>query len=305
MTFGTGKIWFDGKFVPWADANVHVLSHALHYGSSIFEGIRCYETRKGPGVFRLDQHIHRMFDSAKIYRTPIPYTEEELCEAVLQTVRENNLRECYIRPFIFRGYESLGVSPVECPVHCVIAAWKWGTYLGGGALENGISVRISSWNRPAPNTFPALAKASGNYLNSQLIKMEANQDGFDEGIALDAYGYVSEGSGENIFMVVHNVIYTPPTSASILAGITRHSVIVLARDLEFRVEQHMLPREALYIADEVFLTGTAAEITPVNKIDNIVVADGKRGQVTQALQDEFFAILKGVKEDRHGWLTFV
>lgn len=305
MAFGNGKIWFDGKFVPWEEAQIHALSHVVHYGSGLFEGIRCYDTSKGPAIFRLDSHIHRMFDSAKIYRMPIPYTEQEFCDAVRDTVRVNGLQECYIRPFAFRGYKSLGVSPMSCPVNCCIAAWEWGTYLGGGALEEGIKVRISSWNRPAPNTFPSLAKASGNYLNSQLIKMEANEDGVDEGIALDAYGFVSEGSGENLFMVVHDVIYTPPTSCSILAGITRHSVFVLARELGLRIEQHALPRESLYIADEVFLTGTAAEITPVTMIDNIQISDGKRGPITKRLQEQFFGILKGTAEDKFNWLTFV
>lgn len=305
MAFGEGKIWFDGKMVDWDDARIHVLSHVVHYGSGVFEGVRCYETASGPAIFRLESHIHRMFDSAKIYRMPIPYTEKEFCDAVKETVKANGLRECYIRPFVFRGYKTLGVSPQNCPVHCVVAAWEWGTYLGADALEQGIKVRISSWNRPAPNTFPALAKASGNYLNSQLIKMEANEDGVDEGIALDSHGYVSEGSGENLFMVVHNVIYTPPTSCSILAGITRHSVFVLARELGLRIEQHALPRESLYIADEVFLTGTAAEITPVTTIDNITIADGVRGPITKVIQDEFFAILKGTKEDKHNWLSHV
>jgi len=305
MSFGQGLIWMDGEFVKWEDAKIHVLSHVIHYGSGVFEGIRCYKTEKGPAVFRLKEHVHRLFDSAKIYRIPIPYTEEEFCEIIKETIRKNALEECYIRPIIFRGYDALGVDPTSCPVQIVVAVWEWGTYLGNDALENGISVRVSSWNRPAPNTFPTLAKACGNYLNSQLIKMEANQDGFDEGIALDAHGFVSEGSGENLFMVIHDVIYTPPTSNSILAGITRHTIFRLARELGHRIEQHDMPRESLYIADEVFLTGTAAEITPVTKIDNISIADGKRGPITKALQDEFFAILKGKKEDIHGWLSYV
>ncbi len=305
MSFGKGKIWFDGKFVDWKDANIHILSHVVHYGSSIFESARCYETKKGAAIFRLDAHIERLYDSAKIYRMEIPFTKEEFRQAVIDTIKINKSKECYIRPFAFRGYGPMGVNPLKNPLHCAIAVWDWGAYLGEGVLEKGVSVQVSSWNRFAPNTMPALAKAGGNYLNSQLITMEAAMNGFDEGIALDAYGYVSEGSGENIFIVRHNVIYTPPTSSSILAGITRHSVFVLARDLGIRIEQHMIPREALYIADEVFFSGTAAEITPVTKIDNIAVGDGIPGPVTKKIQDEFFGIIHGEKEDRHNWLTYV
>jgi len=305
MTFGKGKIWFDGSFVDWSEAKVHVLTHALHYGSSVFDGMRCYRTPKGPAVFRLDAHIDRLFDSAKIFRMEIPYSKEQFINACLETVRINKLGECYIRPIVFRGYGELGLNPFNCPVRCVIAAWQWGAYLGEEALENGVAVRISSWNRPAPNTFPALAKAGGNYLNSQLIKMEAIMENVDEGIALDSFGYVSEGSGENIFIVRHGVIYTPPTSSSILAGITRHSIFLLARDLDMRIDQHVIPREALYIADEVFFTGTAAEITPVTKIDNIAIGTGKRGPVTKKLQERFYGILKGELEDTHNWLKYI
>jgi branched-chain amino acid aminotransferase len=305
MTFGKGKIWYDGKFVNWEDATTHILSHAIHYGSTVFEGMRCYKTKRGAAIFRLHAHMDRLYDSAKIYRMEIPFSKEEFCKAILDTLRENKLENCYIRPFVFRGYGQMGVSPLKNPIHCAIAAWEWGEYLGEGVLERGISVRISSWNRPAPNTFPSLAKAGGNYLNSQLIKMEAIQDGFDEGIALDAYGYVSEGSGENLFMVRNNVIFTPPTSCSILAGITRHTVFVLARDLNIRIEQHLLPREALYIADEVFFTGTAAEITPITAIDNIKIGKGVRGPITERIQNEFFRIIRGEVEDRHNWLTYL
>lgn len=305
MSFGKGKIWFNGKFVDWDEAKIHVLSHVIHYGSSIFEGTRCYDTKKGPAIFRHDEHLKRFFDSAKVYRMEIPYTKEEFGKAIIETVRINKQKECYIRPFAFRGYGAMGVNPLENPVDCVIAVWEWGPYLGEGVLENGISVQVSSWNRFAPNTMPFLAKAGGNYLNSQLIKMESLMNGFDEGIALDSYGYVSEGSGENIFVVRNNVIYTPPSSSAILPGITRHSVFALARDLGLRIEKHLIPREALYIADEIFFTGTAAEITPVTKVDNIEVGDGKRGPITKKLQDEFFGIIKGEKEDRHNWLTFV
>jgi branched-chain amino acid aminotransferase len=305
MSFGQGKIWIDGKFVDWQDAKIHVLSHALHYGSTVFEGARCYKTKNGSAVFRLEAHIDRLYDSAKIYRMEIPFTREQFRQAVVETIKINKYEECYIRPFVFRGYGAMGVNPLKNPLQCAIAVWDWGTYLGEGVLEKGISVQVSSWNRFAPNTMPALAKAGGNYLNSQLIKMEATMNGFDEGIALDTYGYVSEGSGENIFMVKNDVIYTPSTSASILAGITRHSVFVLARDLGLRIEKHMIPRESLYIADELFFSGTAAEITPVTKVDNISVGKGNRGPITKKIQDEFFGIIRGEKKDRHNWLTFV
>jgi len=305
MKFGGGQIWFDGKFVDWEKATVHVLTHALHYGSSVFEGIRCYSTSKGPAIFRMDAHINRLYDSAKIYRMGIPYSKTEFCNAVIETVKINKLKECYIRPVVFRGYGAMGVNPLKNPVKCAIAVWEWGAYLGKGVLEKGVSVRVSSWNRQAPNTFPALAKAGGNYLNSILIKMEAIEGGYDEGIALDTLGYVSEGSGENIFIVKNGVIYTPPTSSSILAGITRHSVFTIARNLEMRIEQHMIPREALYIADEVFFSGTAAEITPISKIDNIVIGQGKRGPVTEKIQKEFFNIIRGKTKDRYNWLTHV
>jgi len=305
MAFGQGVIWYDGEFVEWEKATTHILSHVIHYGSSIFEGIRCYKTTKGPAVFRLVAHIDRLYDSAKIYRMEIPYSKEEFCENILETIRRNKLEECYIRPFVFRGYGSMGVNPLGNPLNCAVAVWNWGKYLGEGALEKGVAAKVSSWNRPAPNSFPSLAKAGGNYLNSQLIKMEAVEAGFEEGIALDSNGYVSEGSGENIFLVRNGVIYTPPTSSSILAGITRHSVFILARGLDIRIEQQFIPREALYIADEVFFTGTAAEVTPISKIDNITIGEGNRGLITKKIQEEFFGIIEGKIEDRHKWLTFV
>jgi len=303
MTFGQGKIWCDGKFVEWADATCHVLSHVIHYGSSVFEGLRCYETKQGAAVFRLRDHVNRLYDSAKIYRMEIPYTKKEFEEAILETVRVNSLKSCYIRPFVFRGLGSMGVNPLQCPVKCVIAAWLWGKYLGEESIEKGVSVRISSWHRPAPNTFPALAKAGGNYLNSQLIKVEAVNDGFDEGIALDHYGFVSEGSGENVFLVRNGVIYTPPSSSSILPGITRHCVFTLARTFGIRIHQQVIPREALYVADEVFFSGTAAEITPVTRIDNIVIGDGRIGPITRRVQSAFFEIVEGKVPDTHGWFT--
>ncbi len=303
--FGKGKIWFDGKMVAWEKATIHVLSHVVHYASCVFEGIRCYNTKGGPAIFRLDAHVDRLYDSAKIYRMEIPYTKKQFSESILKVVKTNKLKVCYIRPFVFRGYGQVGVYPMNNPLHCAIAAWHWGSYLGEESLTKGISVRISSWHRPAPNTFPTLSKAAGNYLNSQLVKMEAVQDGFDEGIVLDHYGFVSEGSGENVFIVKNGVLFTPPTNSSILPGITRHTVFVLARELGIDVRQQVLPRESLYVADEVFLTGTAAEIVPVSKVDNIPVSDGKRGPVTERVQKAFFEILKGQTPDRFDWLTIV
>lgn len=297
------KIWFNGELIDWDDASIHVLSHVVHYGSSVFEGLRCYDTKRGPACFRLGDHIRRLFDSAKIYRMPIGYSSEEIADACLRTVRVNGLRACYVRPIAFRGYGELGVDPTSCPVDVVIAVWEWGAYLGAEALEKGVSVRFSSWTRLAPNTMPALAKAGANYMNFQLIKMEAKSDGYIEGIALDTQGYVSEGGGENIFMVRNGKIYTPDTGSSILPGITRHSVIVLARELGYEVVQRPIPRESLYIADEVFFTGSAAEVSPISKIDQIEIADGRRGPITEALQEAFFAITTGEVEDRHGWLT--
>ena len=305
MTFGEGKIWYDGKFVEWEEAKVHLLAHVIHYGSSIFESMRCYRGEKGSAIFRLESHMERMYDSAKIYRMKIPFTKEEFSRAVVETIKINKLKECYVRPFIFRGYGAIGINPMNNPVNCAIAAWDWGAYLGEEALKKGASVCVTSWRRPAPNTFPALAKAGGNYLNSQLIKMDAIEAGYEEGIALDYFGRVSEGSGENIFIVRHGVIYTPPTSASILAGITRHSVFVMARDLGIRIEQHDMPRETLYISDEVFFSGTAAEITPVTMIDHIKVGDGKPGPITKKIQKTFYDIVKQRAEDKHNWLTYI
>jgi branched-chain amino acid aminotransferase len=305
MSFGSGKIWFDGKFVDWDQATCHVLSHVIHYGSSVFEGLRCYETPQGSGIFRLGDHIKRLYDSAKIYRMDIPFTREQIETAVVETVRLNGLKSCYIRPICFRGYGAMGVNPRPCPVQCAIAAWNWGKYLGEEAMEKGVSVRVSSWRRPAPDTLPTLAKAGGNYLNSQLVKMEAIDDGFDEGIALDHYGFVSEGSGENIFIVRNGVVYTPPSSSSILPGVTRHCVITLAREMGIGIRQQVIPREALYIADEVFFSGTAAEITPVTRIDNIRIGSGTRGPVTHQIQSEFFRIVEGRVPDRFHWFTYV
>lgn len=302
----TGKfIWMDGKLVPWDEAKIHVLSHVVHYASCAFDGMRMYQNPKGSFVLRMREHLKRMFDSAKIYRMPIPYTLDQLCEAVKQTVAANELKSGYIRPFAFRGYHSLGVNPLSCPLVTAVAAWEWGAYLGEEGLEKGVSVRISSWNRPAPNTLPTMAKVASNYMNSQLIKLEAMADGFDEGIALDTFGYVSEGSGENVFIVKNGILFTPPSSSSILPGITRHCVFQLARELGYEVKQHVLPRESLYTADEAFMCGTAAEITPIAKVDNVPVGEGSRGPITKAIQAAFFGVLRGERPDKHGWLEKV
>ncbi|MCX6637733.1 MAG: branched-chain amino acid transaminase, partial [Acidobacteria bacterium] len=273
------------------------------YGSSVFEGIRCYQTPSGPQIFRLREHIRRMQDSSKIYRMPIPFSADQLAQAMVELVRLNNLTSCYIRPIVLRGYGEMGVHPGKNPVEVFVACWEWGKYLGEEALASGVDVCVSSWNRMAPNTLPALSKAGGNYLNSQLVRMEANLNGYVEGIALDVAGYVSEGSGENIFVVRDGKIFTPPLGASVLPGITRDSIIKLAEEMGIAVIETIVPREMLYIADEVFFTGTAAEVTPVRSVDRIVVGAGQRGPITERLQKEFFAIIDGKKADRFGWLT--
>jgi len=301
----TGKIWFNGELINWKDANIHVLSHVVHYGSSVFEGIRCYNTKNGPAVFRLREHVQRLFNSGKIYRMEIPYSVDEICNAIMETIKINNLKDCYIRPIAFRGYNELGVYPLNCPLETVIAAWKWGKYLGEDALENGVDLGVSTWRRMAPNTLPNMAKAGANYMNSQLAKMESVFNGYNEAIMLDYQGSVSEGSGENIFLVKDDVIYTPHSSLSILSGITRDSVIKLAREMEIEVNEEPIPREMLYLADEIFLTGTAAEITPVRSVDQIKIGTGKRGHITEKLQTKFFDIIDGTEEDKFGWLTLV
>lgn len=298
------KIWMNGSFVNWEDAKIHVLSHVVHYGSSWFEGIRCYDTKKGSAVFRLNEHIRRLFDSAKIYRSQVPYTESQFADAIKQTIIVNNLKACYIRPIIYRGYGDVGVNPTGCPIDVAIAVWEWGAYLGADALEKGIDVCISSWRRAAPDTFPTLAKAGGNYMNSQLIKLEAITNGYSEGIALGVDGTVSEGSGENIFVIRENVIYTTPLSSAILSGVTRSSVLTLAREFGYSIVEMAIPREMLYIADEIFFTGTAAEITPIRSIDKIVIGAGKCGPITKQLQTAFFNIVQN-GQDKHNWLTFV
>lgn len=305
MSFDGGKlIWLNGRMVPWDEATVHVLAHALHYGSSVFEGIRLYETPDGPKIFRLTDHIRRLYDSAKIYRMPIPYELDELVKVCKEVVVANNLMDgAYLRPIALRGYGEIGLAPKpEHPVDVAIAAWKWGTYLGNEALEQGVDVCISSWQRVAPNTLPALAKAGGNYLSSQLISSEAKRLGFAEGIALSTDGTVSEGAGENLFVVRHGEILTPPSTSSILTGLTRDSVITLAARLGLVVKEQSIPREALYLADELFFTGTAAEVTPIRSVDRIEIGSGKRGPITEMLQDAFFGLFNGKTEDSDGWL---
>lgn len=297
-------IWFNGELVEWDKANIHVLSHVVHYGSSFFEGIRCYETSKGTGVFRLTPHIRRLFDSAKVYRTEIPYSQEALVSAVKETIKANKLASGYIRPVVYRGYDSIGVDPTACPVEVAIATIEWGKYLGAEAMENGVDVCVSSWTRFAPNTLPAMAKAGGNYLNSQLVKMEAIQNGYSEGIALDTDGMVSEGSGENIFLVRDGQVVTTPVGASILPGITRDTVMTLLRDAGIEVRQQPIPREMLYLADELFFTGTAAEVTPIRSVDRITVGNGKRGPITTAVQEAFFGVVGGERDDKYNWLEF-
>ena len=299
------KVWKNGEFIKWKDATVHVMSHALHYGSSVFEGIRCYNTPKGSTVWRLKEHMQRLYNSAKLYRMDIPFTMDQFTEACIETIRVNNFKECYIRPIAFRGTGPFGVNPLKNTVECWIACWEWGQYLGPEALEQGVDVCTSSWNRFAPNTIPALAKCGANYANGQLIKMEAVLNGYVEGIALDTAGYVSEGSGENIFVVRGKEILTPPLGNSVLPGITRDCIINFAEELGYTISEQVIPREMLLISDEVFFTGTAAEITPIASIDKILVGTGKRGPATAKFQEKFFAYIDGKEEDKHGWHTYV
>ena len=295
-------IWMNGKLIPWASATVHVSTHALHYGSSVFEGMRCYDTPKGPCLFRAKEHIRRFIDSGKVYRMVLP-GQEELIEACKLVVRENGFKDAYLRPLAWRGAGPLGVNGSKLPIETMIMAMPWGAYLGEGALENGVDVGISSWNRPGPNTLPQGAKAGGNYLSGQLIVMEAERLGYSEGIALDVDGTVSEGSGENVFVIRDGIIVTPPASSSILPGITRDALMTLAKEHGYEVRQERIPREALYMADEIFFTGTASEVTPVRSVDRIQVGAGKRGPITTVLQKAFFDAVRGVGEDRYGWLT--
>ena len=304
MLTPTDKIWKNGQFIPWEEATLHVLSHVVSYGSSVFEGIRCYSTPAGPVVFRLRDHVRRMVDSAKIYRMEdIGFSREQLADAMLETVRVNRLDACYIRPIVLRGYGEMGVNPMKNPIDVYVAVWEWGKYLGDEALAEGVDVCISTWTRIAPNTLPALAKAGANYMNSQLMKMEALTNGYSEAIALDTAGYISEGSGENIFVVRDGRILTPPLGASVLPGITRDSILTLARELDIPVVEAPVPRELLYIADEVFFSGTAAEITPIRSVDRVKIGKGRRGPVAEQLQKEFFGVINGTRPDRYGWLT--
>lgn len=298
------KIWMNGKMVNWNDAKIHVLSHVVHYGSSWFEGIRCYDTKKGVAVFRLDKHLERLYDSVKIYHAAIPYTRQELEKAIIETIHVNNMRSCYIRPIVYRGYGDVGVNPLNNPVDVAIAVWDWGTYLGAEALSKGIDVCVSTWTRPAANTLPTIAKSGGNYLNSQLIKIEAIKAGFVEGIALDTNGHVSEGSGENIFMVKNNDVYTPPFTSSILPGITRSAAMTILREAGYRLLEAPVSREMLIVADEIFFTGTAAEITPIRSVDRQAVGDGNVGPITKAVQHAFFEVVRDGKDSR-GWLKFL
>jgi branched-chain amino acid aminotransferase len=297
------KVWHNGKFIPWNEATIHVASHVISYASCLFEGIRCYDTPQGPAIFRLKEHTDRLVNSCKIYRMELAFTRDQLAQAMVELVRVNNVKHCYLRPVIFRGYGEVGVSPLKNPIEIYLLAWEWGKYLGDEALRQGVDVCVSSWQRIAPNTLPAIAKAAANYMNSQLVKMEALTNGYVEGISLDASGHVSEGSGENLFIVREGKIITTPLSSSILPGITRDSVITLARELGYTVMEQTLSREMLYIADEVFFTGTAAEITPIRSVDRIVVGKGQPGPITLTLQERFLSIVQGRAEDKYGWLT--
>jgi branched-chain amino acid aminotransferase len=297
------QVWHNGKFIPWAEATVHVASHVVSYASCLFEGIRCYETPQGPAIFRLKEHTDRLVNSCKVYRMELDYTREQLAQAMVELVRVNNVKHCYLRPVVFRGYGEVGVNPLKNPIEIYLLAWQWGKYLGAEALAQGVDVCVASWHRMAPNTMPAMAKAASNYMNAQLIKMEAITNGYVEGIALDPGGHISEGSGENIFLVRDGKIFTPPLASSVLPGITRDSVMTLARELGYEVSEQVMAREMLYIADEVFFTGTAAEITPIRSVDRIVVGKGQPGPITRALQERFLAIVEGRAEDKYGWLT--
>ena len=298
------KIWMNGKLVNWNDAKIHVLSHVVHYGSSWFEGIRCYETKKGSAIFRLPEHLQRLYDSAKMYYTDIPFSQTELEKAIIEIIHANKMKACYIRPVVYRGYGDVGVFPLNNPVEVTIAVWEWGSYLGHDSLTSGIDVCVSSWFRPAPNTLPTMAKSGANYANSQLIKIEAVKMGFSEGIALDVNGQVSEGSGENIFVVKNGVVYTPAFTSSILGGITRSSIITLLQENSYTVKEVPVPRELLSVADEIFFTGTAAEVTPVRSVAGIQVGNGKPGLITKKMQEQFFDIVHN-GNDKHGWLRFI
>jgi len=295
------KIWRNGTLIDWDDAKIHVMSHVVHYGSAVFEGIRCYSLPSGPAIFRAQEHMQRLIDSGKVYRMELPYSRQQLVDAMAEVIHVNGAWPCYIRPIAFRGYGEMGVNPLNAPIEVYIANFPWGKYLASS--DEGVDVCVSSWTRMAPNTLPAMAKAAANYMNSQLMKMEAVLNGYVEGVALDASGYISEGSGENIFLVRQGKLWTPPTGNSVLPGITRASVLQLAGDLGIEVVEQMIPREMLYIADEIFFTGTAAEVTPIRSVDKVRVGDGKIGPVTRRIKDEFFGIVEGKLPDRYSWFT--
>jgi len=301
----TEKIWHNGKWINWDDATLHVLSHVVSYGSAVFEGIRCYDTKQGPSIFRLREHMQRLINSGKIYRMELPYSLDEFCNTACELVRLNKMNACYVKPMVLRGYGEVGVSPLHSPIEIYMACWSWGAYLGPDALAKGVDVGVSSWTRIAPNTLPAMSKAAANYMNSQLIRMEASFNGYAEGIALDSSGHVSEGSGMNVFIAHNGVLHTPPLATSILPGITRDTVTTIAQDLGITVKESVIPREMLYIADEVFFVGTAVEVTPIRSIDHIQVGKGVAGPITRKLQEEFFALTSGTKPDRHNWLTSI
>jgi branched-chain amino acid aminotransferase len=299
----TEKIWHNGQWINWDDATLHVLSHVVGYGSAVFEGIRCYDTKQGPAIFRLREHMQRLLNSAKIYRMELAFTLDELCNAAIELVRKNKLPACYIKPIALRGYGHAGVDPTSNPIEVYMACFEWGAYLGPEALAKGVDVCVSSWTRIAPNTLPAMSKAAANYMNSQLIRMEAVANGYTEGLALDASGFVSEGSGMNLFIVHEGTVITPPLSASVLPGITRNSILAICDDLKIPFAERVIPRELLYIADEVFFVGTATEVTPIRSVDRIIIGKGSAGEITRRLQEEFLALASGKKPDRHHWLT--
>jgi branched-chain amino acid aminotransferase len=301
----TEKIWHNGKLINWEDANLHVMSHVVNYGSSVFEGVRCYKHPQGPAIFRAQEHAERLLDSAKIYRMDVPFNEDEIVQAMIEVVGHNGVYPCYIRPIVLRGYGEAGVNPFNSPIEVYICNYAWGKYLGHDSPDEGVDVCVSSWTRIAPNTLPAMSKSAANYMNSQLMKMEAILNGYVEGIALDANGYVSEGSGENLFVVRKGTVFTAPLGNSVLPGITRATAIELIREMGVPVVEQVIPREMLYIADEVFFTGTAAEITPIRSVDKITVGKGQTGPVTRSLHKEFFDIVEGRVPDRHGWFTQV
>ncbi|HEV2388204.1 MAG TPA: branched-chain amino acid transaminase [Candidatus Acidoferrales bacterium] len=299
----TDKIWHNGKMIAWDDARIHVLSHVVSYGSAVFEGMRCYKTGNGPALFRLREHMQRLHNSAHIYRMEIPYSREELMSAAIDLVRANRMEACYVRPVVIRGYGEVGVNPYGSPIEVYMACWDWGRYLGEEALRDGVDVCVSSWRRPAPDTLPQMSKAAANYMNSQLVRMEAMVNGYTEGIALDNQGNVAEGSGENVFVVYGGRVWTPPLANSVLPGITRQTVFTFCQEMDLPVVEQAIPREMLYIADEVFFCGTAVEITPIRSIDKIKIGSGRRGPITERLQTEFFAVTSGARLDTHGWLT--